>query len=86
MESSNKQCAIDKLFQFYLEHQPELVKMYSGKYLVITVNSVTSFPDKVSAYRFGVDTFGPGNFLLQLCTPGDGAYTVHLHTPIFCGS
>ncbi len=30
--------------------------------------------------------YSPGNFLLQLCTPGDVAYTVHLHTPIFCGS
>ena len=74
---------VAKLFQFYLDHQPELVKMYSGKYLVVTDNSVTAFPDKPAAYSFGVRTFGLGNFLLQLCTPGEDAYTVRLNVPVY---
>ena len=32
------------------------------------------------AYYKGKREYGLGNFLVQLCTPGDSAYTVTYHT------
>lgn len=68
----------EELFNFYLAHQDELVKEYNGKYLVITKNGVEGAlegPDDNAAYRYGVNHFGLGNFIIQKCTPGKEAYT-----------
>lgn len=66
------------LFQYYLDNQGELVKKYNGKYLVIKDNSIAGvFDSEESAYCDAVNRYGLGNFIIQLCTPGDGAYTQH---------
>lgn len=69
---------IEKLFQFYLDNQSELVKKYDGRYLVITEDGVVSdFPTQAEAYLDGVEEYGLGNFIIQLCTQGNDAYTQH---------
>lgn len=71
---------IKQLFDFYLEHQQDLVKKYNGKYLVITEAGVAGvLDDDTAAYRFGKQHFGLGNFIMQLCTPGPEAYTFYDH-------
>lgn len=71
---------IKQLFDFYLEHQDELVKDYDGKYLVITKEGVVGvLDDDTSAYYYGKQNFGLGNFIMQLCTPGPDAYTFYDH-------
>lgn len=66
------------LFQYYLDNQEEFVKKYNGKYLVIKDNSVAGvFDTEESAYFDAERKYGLGNFIIQLCTPGDGAYTQH---------
>jgi len=73
-----------ELFDYYLEHQDELVEEYNGKYLVICNNSVVgSFDDEDTAYFHAVEKYGLGNFIIQLCTPGDEAYTINMYTPMY---
>ena len=67
---------LEQEFKYYLEHQDELVKKYNGQYLVIHGNKVQqSFEKQMDAYQWGTRHFELGTFLLQLCTPGDAAYT-----------
>lgn len=73
---------IDTLFQYYLERQDELVKMYNGKYIVIShAKEVKAYDDENKAYFESVRNYGAGNFLLQLCTPGKQAYTQYCYSP-----
>lgn len=71
---------IERLFEYYLAHQDELVERYNGKYLVITANGVANAfgPESdMEAYYYGKKHYGLGNFILQLCTPGPDAYTTY---------
>ena len=75
---------LEQLFQWYLDHQNELVEKYNGKYLVILENKeVIPYDDEISAYFDAAEKYGLGNFMLQLCTPGEDAYTIHMYTPRF---
>lgn len=63
-------------FQYYLDHQDELVKKYNGKYLIIKDCAVVGdFFDESEAYVKAVNDYGLGNFLLQYCSEGVSAYT-----------
>ena len=69
---------LSSLFQYYLDHQDELVKEYDGKYLIIHDNAVVkAFDSENEAYLYAKGTYGLGNFLLQLCTKGTEAYEQH---------
>lgn len=71
----------DKEFAFYLEHQDELVSLYDGKYVMVVGENVVGAYDSVGeAFHIGKQKYGAGNFLLQLCTPGDSAYTITYHS------
>ena len=64
--------------RYYLDHQTEFVGKYNGKYLVIKDNSVVGVYDNESeAYFESEAKYGLGNFIIQLCTPGDEAYAQH---------
>lgn len=70
-------------FKYYLEHQSELLKKYNGKYLMIIKNQVVgAFNTMSEAYYQGKKQYGLGNFLVQLCTPGEEAYTVTYHSRV----
>jgi hypothetical protein len=69
-------------FYYYLANQDELVRMYNGKYLVISDKKVVyAAPDNGEAYNKGLELAGKGNFIVQLCTPGTDAYTSRCFTP-----
>jgi hypothetical protein len=69
-------------FYYYLAYQDELVEQYDGQYLVIADKRVVyASTDGDMAFAKGVELAGKGNFILQLCTPGDGAYTSRCYTP-----
>lgn len=62
---------LKKNFQYYLDHQDELVKKYEGRYLVIKdCQVVGDFGVETDAYFNSVEKYGLGNFMLQLCTKG----------------
>lgn len=72
---------LDKEFRYYLDHQEELLPIYNGKYVLIVGNEVVGACDTIGeAYYKGKREYGLGKFLVQLCTPGESAYTVTYHT------
>jgi len=74
---------IDKEFDWYLAHQEELVKQYNGKYLLIKDTKIIgSFDSTVKASIEGKKNFERGTYLIQLCTPGEDAYTTTFHFPL----
>jgi len=70
-------------FQYYLDHQNELVPKYNGKYVVVVGNQVVgAYESRTDAYYDSLEKYEEGTFLIQLCTPGDSAYTVHFYSPV----
>ena len=75
---------IGKLFEYYKAHQDEFVAQYNGKYIVLTEDGVQgAYDNEMQGYYDAEAKFGLGNFMLQLCTPGDSAYTVSIYSPVF---
>ncbi len=73
--------AIETLFDYYLAHQDELVKKCDGKHLVITENGVQgAYDSRESGYDNALRSYGKGNFMLQLCTKGEEAYSQRFST------
>ncbi|GHT83264.1 hypothetical protein FACS189467_8710 [Bacteroidia bacterium] len=69
-------------FYYYLANQDELVKQYNGKYLVIADKKVLyASTNGDQAFDKGMELAGKGNFILQLCTQGEEAYTSRCYTP-----
>ena len=67
---------LDKEFKYYLDNQHEIVKSYNGKVVVIKDDSVIDAYDSYQeAHIESVKKYKLGTFLLQLCTPGEEAYT-----------
>lgn len=74
---------VKKLFQFYLDNQNQLIQEFKGKYLVITDKGVVaSFDSESEAYYSAKSSYGLGNFIVQLCMPGDEAYSQHFYSPV----
>lgn len=72
---------LEKLFKFYLEHQEEFVKKYNNKHIVIKDFKVIGAYDSYeNAYFETIKTNELGTFIIQLCTPGNDAYTQIFHT------
>jgi hypothetical protein len=68
---------LEKEFQFFKEHQNELVKKHLGKILAIVGDRVLgAYASYAEAYTETVKTHKPGTFMLQECIPGPEAYTV----------
>lgn len=73
---------IRDLFNYYISHQQELVEKFNGKHVVVTKDGVNeAYDTEVEAYYSSVQKYGLGNFLIQLCTPGDEAYTQNFYSP-----
>lgn len=67
---------LKELFSFYLANQAKLVEQYNGKYIVLVDNQVVgAFDTMEQAYNYAESKYELGTFLIQLCTPGDEAYT-----------
>ena len=73
---------LDKEFQYYKDHQKELVQQYDGKFLVIVDEEVKSVHDSgLKAYVAAEATYPPGTFLIQECSAGEESYTQIYHSP-----
>ena len=74
---------LDKEFQYFIDHQDELVKKYGGKYIVIKGEKVIgAYPSEIKAYKETVKNHELGTFLIQLCEPGEDNYTQTFHARI----
>ncbi len=75
--------ALKKEFEYYLEHQQELVRKYRGKVIVIVDHNVVgSYDSELEAVTDASKTHKPGTFLVQRCEPGSEAYTHTYHSRI----
>lgn len=74
---------LEKEFQFYLNNQERLVKEYNGKYIVIKGDEVLgAYDTEADAYFETTKQHEAGTFLIQLCQPGDEAYTETYHSRV----
>ena len=72
---------LEKEFQYYLDHQDELVEKYDGKVLVIKDCQVTGSYDTDSEARTEARKMhAAGTYLVQRCSQGDDDYTQHFHS------
>jgi hypothetical protein len=74
---------LSKEFQYYLDHQDELVKKYNGKFIVIKDCSVIgAYDDELEAINETQKKYKLGTFLVQKCEPGSEAYTQTYHSRV----
>lgn len=73
---------LEREFQYYFDHQEELVKKYNGEVLAIIGENV------VGAYNSDTETLTETTktnelriFLIQKCTQGEEAYTMMFYFP-----
>ncbi len=67
---------LEKEFQFYLDHQAELVKQHDGRVLVIKeCHVIGDYSDEGTALEETLKKHEKGTFLIQRCTLGEKAYT-----------
>ena len=73
---------LDAEFKYYLDNQNEIVKSHNGKVVVIKDNKVVdAYENYKQAHIESAKKYKLGTFLLQLCTPGDEAYTIKFNRP-----
>ena len=70
-------------FQYYLDHQVELVNIYLNKFLVIKDQKVVAaYNTKQEAYDEATSKFELGTFLIQHCLPGSISHTQTFHSQV----
>ena len=74
---------LEEEFNYYLEHQDELVKEYNGKFVVIKDGKVLgAFASALEAVEKTAEQHELGTFLVQLCEPGNASYTQTYHSRV----
>ena len=70
-------------FEFYLDHQEEMVNQYDGKYIVIKDKQVLgAYDDELAAVTQTKKTHELGTFLVQKVSQGTGAYSQTFHSRV----
>lgn len=74
---------LEKEFQYFLDHQDELVKRYRGKYIVIKdAQVIGAYDDEMVAMTETAKQHELGTFLVQRCEPGNECYTQTFHSRV----
>lgn len=74
---------LEKEFEYYLEHQNELLQKYENRYIVIVGSKVVGdYANNEEALIEAKKTYQLGSFLIQKCTEGDSAYTYTFHSRV----
>lgn len=74
---------LEREFQFYLDHQDELVAKYNGRVVVIKGEEVIGdYDNEFEAVSETRKSHALGTFLVQRCTPGNEAYTAKYHSRV----
>ena len=74
---------LQKEFQFYLDHQDEMVEKYDGKYIVIQDGQVLGFyDDDLTAVTETQKSHEVGTFLIQKVSKGTADYTQTFHSRV----
>lgn len=74
---------LEKEFQYYLQHQEELVLKYNNRFIVIVgqrvVGDYDTFADAVSESQ---KKYSQGTFLVQRCSEGNKDYSFTYHSRV----
>lgn len=74
---------LEKEFQYYLDHQNELVKKYNGKFVVIKdCHFLGAYDTELDAIAKTTENHELGTFLIQKCEPGSESYTETFHSRV----
>lgn len=74
---------LEKEFKYYLKHQSDLVKEYSGKFIVLKNEKIIGVYNSHSeAYNETVKKEELGTFLIQHCLPGSDSYSQTFHSQV----
>lgn len=74
---------LKKDYEYFVANKEELVGKYGGMYIVISGCEVKdSFAEENDAYYYGVEHFGLGNFIIQLCTLDESEYSQTFHSRV----
>ena len=74
---------LDKEFQYYLDNQSDLVKIYCNRFIVIRSDKVVGDYDSYEQALYeSMNKYELGTFLIQECTEGDKAYTRTFHSRV----
>jgi hypothetical protein len=74
---------LEREFQYYLEHQPELVDLYAGKVVVIkNQNVIGVYDSEADAVHASSREHELGTFLVQRCEAGAESYTQTFHSHV----
>lgn len=72
---------LEREFEYYLEHQDELVKKFNGRVIVIKDGQVVGdYDNEFEAVKQASEKYEIGTFLVQKCEPGNSNYTQTFHT------
>jgi len=70
-------------FQYYKDHQDQLVSQYEGKFIVIVGEEVIgAYGSELEAYEETKKIHPVGTFLIQQCQPGEESYTQIHHSRV----
>ena len=74
---------LEKEFQFYLDHQDEMVEQYDGKFIVIQDGEVLgAYDDELTAITETKKSHELGTFLVQKVSKGESEYTQTFHSRV----
>jgi len=74
---------LEKEFQYFLDHQKELVKEYIGRFIVIKNKKVIGvYNTEGEAFTETQKKHELGSFLIQECKPGADVYTQIFHSRV----
>lgn len=74
---------LEKEFQYYKEHQKEIVDKFEGKFVVIKGEQVIGVYDtEIEAYEETKKIEELGTFLIQQALPGTESYTQTFHSRV----
>lgn len=74
---------LEKEFQYFLDHQKELVKKYDNKFIVIIGEAVVgSYETEAEAFLKSSEKYELGTFLIQQCISGEEAYSQNFHSRV----
>ena len=75
--------ALETEFNYYLEHQDELVRLYNGRFIVLKGHEVLGvYDERMEALNETAKEHEPGTFMVHRVTPGDAGHTVTLYSPL----
>lgn len=70
-------------FEFYIDHQDEMVEKYDGKFIAIKDGKVLgAYDDELAAITETQKTHKLGTFLVQRVSRGNEAYTQTFHSRV----